>query len=163
MFSVLNNILQPNFAILIMYDALSSCACLIDFVLLVSFFSYLSNFSQLLADSKPEFLEPYYETNVTENTGPGHEVVQVGIKERPLKYNSTVRYRLDKKAMPYFAIDEDTGVIMTAGELLNWNVMPVMTFPVYAYEDRFPNITAVTFVRVLVSKTTDLTVFCISP
>lgn len=92
---------------------------------------------------------------MAENASPGVEVVQVGVKKRPENSTTSIRYRLDKKAMPYFAIDKNTGMITTDGEPLDWNVIPVITFPVYAYEDRNPNITAVTFVRVIVSKTID--------
>ena len=111
---------------------------------------------QILAASKPEFQEAYYEKYVAENSSPGIEVVQVEVKERPVNSTSAIRYRLDEKAMPYFVINENTGMITTKGEPLDWNVTPVITFPVYAYEDRNPNITAVTFVRVIVSKTIDL-------
>ena len=106
-----------------------------------------------LADSKTEFQEAYYEKYVAENAESGLEVVQVRVKQRPAKSTSAIRYRLDEKAMTYFTIDEKTGMITTQGKPLDWNVTPVITFPVYAYEDRNPNITAVTFVRVIVSKT----------
>ena len=64
-----------------------------------------------------------------------------------------IRYRLDEKATPYFAINQDTGMITTAGEPLECDINPVITFPVYAYDTRNPNITAQTVVRVKVRKT----------
>ena len=101
-------------------------------------------------DTKPEFLEQYYEKYLPENTGPGIPVVQVKVKT-PEDPKAVILYKLDKKATQYFAIDEDKGRITTAGEPLDWEVNPVITFPVYAYEKRFPNITGQTFVRVVVS------------
>jgi hypothetical protein len=112
------------------------------------------HFSQIQdrPDSKPEFLEPYYEKYLPENAGPGLPVVQVKVR-KPEDPQAVIRYRLDEKATPYFEINEETGMIKTAGDPLDWEITPVITFPVYAYERRSPNITGQTFVRVVVSQT----------
>ena len=47
-------------------------------------------------------------------------------------------------------------MIKTEGEPLDWETTPVITFPVFAYEKRSPNITGQTFVRVIVSITSYL-------
>ena len=103
-------------------------------------------------DSKPEFKEQYYEKYLPENAGPGLRVVQVQVRT-PEDPSAVIRYKLDDLAKPFFAINEETGLITTEGDPLDWEVNPVITFPVYAYEIRSPNITGQTFVRVVVSKT----------
>ena len=85
-----------------------------------------------------------------ENAGAGLNVVQVEVKP-PEDPKAIIRYKLDEIAEPYFVINERTGLIKTAGDLLDWEITPVITFPVYAYEIRSPNITGQTFVRVVVS------------
>ena len=86
-----------------------------------------------------------------ENAGAGLTVVQVKVKT-PEDPKAVIRFRLDETAQKYFEINEKTGLIKTANGLLDWEKDPVITFPVYAYEVRSPNITGQTFVRVVVSK-----------
>jgi hypothetical protein len=127
------------------------------FILCIARSTYLLNFSQVLdrPDSKPEFPKQYYEKYLPENAAPGLTVVQVAARE-PEDPTAVLRYKLDEKATPYFVINERTGLIKTAGDLLDWEVTPVITFPVYAYEIRSPEITGQTTVRVVVSKTMSL-------
>ena len=102
-------------------------------------------------DSKPEFLKQYYEKYLPENAGPGLSVVQVKVVP-PDDSSAVIRFRLADLAKPFFAINEETGLITTEGDPLDWEVNPVITFPVYAYEIKSPEITGQTFVRVIVSK-----------
>lgn len=102
-------------------------------------------------DSKPEFLEPYYEKYLPENADPGLRVAEVKVRTSE-DTTSVIRYKLAELAKPFFSINEETGQITTEGDPLDWEVNPVITFPVYAYEIRSPNITGQTVVRVIVSK-----------
>ncbi|XP_028409982.1 protocadherin-like protein isoform X2 [Dendronephthya gigantea] len=105
-------------------------------------------------DSKPEFLKSFYEKYLPENAGPGLPVVKVEVK-KPEDPKAVIRFRLDEKALPYFEINDVTGMITTVGEPLDWEVTPIITFPVYAYEIRSPNITGQTFVRVKINDVND--------
>lgn len=101
-------------------------------------------------DSKPEFLKPYYEKYLPENAASGLTVVMVEVK-KPDDPNAVIRFRLDNKAKSYFKINETSGLITTAGDVLDWEVTPVITFPVYAFDIKRPALTGQTFVRVVVS------------
>ena len=95
-------------------------------------------------------MQSFYEKYLPENAAPGLPVVQVEVKT-PEDPEAVIRYKLDAKATPYFEINNETGIITTAGDPLDWEVTPIITFPVYAYERRSPTITGQTVVRVKVS------------
>ena len=101
-------------------------------------------------ETRPEFVEDYYEKYLPENVGPGVNVVQVQVKKP-----ENVEFSLEDIAKQYFTINKLNGLIKTGGELLDWEKTPVLTFPVYAYDTKNPTERGQTFVRVKLNDVND--------
>lgn len=101
-------------------------------------------------ETRPEFVEDYYEKYLPENVGPGVNVIQVQVKKP-----EDVEFSLDDIAKPYFTINKLNGLIKTGGELLDWEKNPVITFPVYAHDKKNPTEKGQTFVRVKLNDVND--------
>ncbi len=66
-------------------------------------------------DNDPHFLKGLYFTNIPEDVAPDRSILHVQATDPDLGLNALVSYAIDHNAEGLFRIDNNTGVIYTAG------------------------------------------------